>query len=320
MKLHFWGTRGSLPYSVRPEQVKKKIEMALTEAVEYGLNNTDDVGDFIENNLSFDIRASYGCNTSCVELRWGPEFIICDAGSGLRDLGDYVMTSGLKPPQTFHIFQSHLHWDHIQGFPFFTPAYIPGNTIHIYGYHDQLEAAFVNQQMPPYFPVPLSAMSADIHFHVLDVSQTRNIAGVQVHGIKQVHPFDSYGYCFEKDGRKVVYSTDSEHQEESEKEDYAFIDFARNADVLVFDAQYRLVDHFITRRTWGHSSNIVAVELAVRADVKQLCLFHNEHTVDDHQLEKFLEETRTYLGIYTKGTSYMQIHLAHDGLEIDLSE
>lgn len=319
MKIYFWGTRGSLPYSVRSENIRTKIELALQEAIRHDLRNIADIQDFIDNTLSFDYKASYGCNTSCMEIRGGTEFVLCDAGSGLRDFGNYVMGSGVKPPVTFHIFMSHLHWDHIHGFPFFTPAFIPGNTINIYGYHNQLESVFVKQQDPPVFPVPFIALQADIRFHVLDLDRTYTIAGFEIEGIKQVHPNDSYGYAFKKDGRKVVYSTDSEHQEESEKEDYAFIRFAEESDVLIFDAQYRLADHLEAKKTWGHSSNIVAVELAVRAKVKQLCLYHNEHTVDDHQLEHFLSESREYLDIYTKGATSLDIHLAYDGLCIDLS-
>ena len=318
MKIYFWGTRGSLPYSVRSENIRTKIELALLEAIRHDLRKEEDIQDFNDNKLSFDFKASYGCNTSCVEIRRGTEYVLCDAGSGLRDFGNYVMGSGLKPPLTFHIFMSHLHWDHIHGFPFFIPAFIPGNTINIYGYHHQLESAFVKQQDPPFFPLPFNALPADIRFHVLDLEKTYTIAGFEIEGIKQVHPNDSYGYVFKKDGRKVVYSTDSEHQEESEQEDYEFIQFAERADVLIFDAQYRLADHLDTKKTWGHSSNIVGVELAVREKVKQLCLFHNEHTFDDHELEFFLKESREYLDIYTKGTSPLEIHLAYDGLCIDL--
>ncbi len=107
MQIYFWGTRGSLPFSVSPENVRKKIELALKGAVNHNLRKADEIENFIDNNLSFDIKASYGCNTSCVELRGGTEFIICDAGSGLRDFGNYVLNSGLNFPLVFHIFISH---------------------------------------------------------------------------------------------------------------------------------------------------------------------------------------------------------------------
>ena len=299
MKVYFWGTRGSLPATVLPKHIEKKIRLALEQAVEHGLSSKDDIDEFIAKELSFDIRASYGCNTSCVEIRGGTEYVVCDAGSGLRDFGNYVMSSGARPPQTFNIMMSHLHWDHINGFPFFVPAFIPGNVVNIYGYH------------------ALEDMGATINFHVLDTADTVNIGGFQVSAIDQNHPGDSYGMAFEKDGRKVVYSTDSEHFADSDASDYRFLSFFDGADLLIFDAQYNLADHFHAKATWGHSSNMVAVELALRSNVKRLCLFHNEHTVDDHQLEGFLADSRRYLELHDP-SSNLRIDLAYDGMEIDL--
>ncbi|MDX1571152.1 MAG: MBL fold metallo-hydrolase [Xanthomonadales bacterium] len=319
MKVYFWGTRGSLPATVLPKHIEKKIRLALELAVDHGLSSKDDIDEFIENELSFDIRASYGCNTSCVEVRGGSEFVVCDAGSGLRDFGNYVMSSGARPPQTFNIMMSHLHWDHINGFPFFVPAFIPGNVVNIYGYHERLEEAFVRQQDPISFPLALEDMGATINFHVLDTAEPITVGGFKVSAIEQNHPGDSYGIAFEKDGQKLVYSTDSEHFADSDAPDYRFIPFFQDADLLIFDAQYNLADHFHAKASWGHSSNMVAVELALRSDVKHLCLFHNEHTVDDHQLEGFLADSRRYLELHDPDSD-LRIDLAYDGMEIDLSQ
>ena len=318
MQVHFWGTRGSLPASVRTENIRKKIFLALSKAVADGLSDKDDIDAFIENRLSFDIKSGYGCNTACIEVRGGAEFVLCDAGSGLRDFGNYIMAEGYKPPQTFHIFLSHLHWDHINGFPFFAPAFIPGNSIHVHGFHHGIEKAFIGQQQEPYFPIPLDAMSGDIHFHEMDPDRTYTIAGYEINGIKQPHPGNSFWYAFKKEKKKFVYSTDSEHLQESENENYPFIEFARDADLLVFDAQYRLADHIFNKKSWGHSSNIVGVELATRAGVKHLCMFHTEHTLDDHQLDAFLAESREYARIYAEGNNGFRIDLAYDGLAVDL--
>ncbi|MCM2254970.1 MAG: MBL fold metallo-hydrolase [Vicinamibacteria bacterium] len=315
MLVHFWGTRGSLPATVRKEQVAEKISRALRQAIAEGVS-ADGVDDFVA-RLPFDVAGSYGCNTSCVEIQGGTEPVLCDAGSGLRDYGTHAMRSGLKPPQTFHLFLSHLHWDHIHGFPFFVPAFLPGNTIHVYAGHARVEEALTRQQDPISFPLRLDQMGAKIHFHGLEPGQRIEVAGLQVSGIAQNHPGDSYGYRFEKDGRAVVYSTDSEHLAESDDPDYRFLDFFKDADLLIFDAQYNLADHFHTKATWGHSSNMMAVELAMRSGVKRLCLFHNEHTLDDAQLEKFLKDSRRYAEL-TDANSPLRIDLAHDGLEIEL--
>lgn len=317
MNIHFWGTRGSLPATVTSEQIEKKIFLALQKSKGKDFANDDAIKKFIAEDLSFDIRGSYGCNTSCVEIRAGGEPMICDAGSGLRDFGNYCMQAGMGTNQTFHIFMSHLHWDHIHGFPFFVPSFIKGNNIHIYGFHKGIEEAFVNQQVPPFFPLPLEFMAANIEFHELDIEKEYEINGCKVKGYKQNHPGDSYGYSFEKGGKKFVYSTDSEHLEDADKDDYPFLDFIRNADLMVFDAQYNLMDHFHVKSSWGHSSNLVGVELSSRAQVKHLCLFHNEHTLADDKLEKFQQDSRRYATIYDENAD-LQVSLSYDGLEIAL--
>jgi phosphoribosyl 1,2-cyclic phosphodiesterase len=322
MQVYFWGSRGSLPASITAKMIETKIFKALQAAQSFHLETDDAIKRFIQNELPFAVRASYGGNTPCVEIRNCAEYILCDAGTGLRDFGNHFLKTkkiaGLNNvADVFHIFVSHIHWDHIQGFPFFTPAFLPGNRIHIYGFHAELEKAFVNQQNTPCFPVPLQAMRADISFHVLETGRSYDIAGMNVTGIKQNHPGDSYGYCFRQDGKKVVYSSDSEHKENSRDDSYEFIEFFQNADLLIFDAQYSFLDAVDTKENWGHSSNIVGVELALRAGVRRLCLFHSEHTCDDESLDQFLNDTRKYLRVIGDSSS-LKIYLAYDGLEMEI--
>ena len=316
MKVRFWGSRGSLPTSLTAKQVRSKIAFALQEAVRLRLKSGD-VERFIDENLPFSVQGSYGGNTSCVEIGSGDEFILCDAGSGLRDFGNHVMDSGCGVRKVYHIFLSHTHWDHIQGFPFFVPAYIPGNSIRIYSFHAEFEQVLRSQQQPLTFPVPLDCMQAEKQFVLLEPDREYEIAGFRVKGIKQNHPGDSYGYSFEKEGRKVVYSTDSEHKEDVWDDDQKVLNFFRGADLLIFDAQYSFWESVYIKENWGHSSNILGVELSVAADVKRLCLFHNEPLCDDESLDKFLENTRNYLKIFSD-KSPLKIDLAFDGLELDI--
>ena len=321
MHVYFWGTRGSLPASTTFRMIRAKVFDALKTARSRRLETDEAIDAFIDSTLPFSARGGYGGNTSCVELGGQDEYVLCDAGTGLRDFGNSLMKSGrLNQPgssRVFHLFVSHLHWDHIQGFPFFTPAYIPGNRIIIYGCHAELERAFVNQQEARHFPIPLKAMRAEIEFRTLEPERAYDIAGLTVTGILQNHPGDSYGYRFVREGKKVVYSTDAEHKQEAEAQDYVFLPFFREADLLVFDAQYTLLDAIDAKADWGHSSNILGVELAVRAGVKRLCLFHSEHAHDDPTLDQFLETTQGYLKIYA-GDHPLRIDLAYDGLEIEV--
>ncbi|MEI7636687.1 MAG: MBL fold metallo-hydrolase [Syntrophus sp. (in: bacteria)] len=311
MLVHFWGTRGSLPSSLNAEKVRQKIIKALKAAQGKNFENDSDLERYVDGELPFAVRGTYGGNSSCVEIRGGNEYILCDAGTGLRDFGQSVAnTRGV-----YNIFLSHLHWDHIQGFPFFTPAYIPGNLIKIYGVHSGMEQALIAQQSPPFFPAPFHAMRAEITFHPMEHDVVYEIAGFKVRGMIQQHPGDSYGYRFEKDGQSVVYSTDSEHKKDAENPAYAYLDFIRETDLLIFDAQYTLLDAIGDKENWGHSNNILAVELAVEGMVKRLCLFHHEHTNDDDLFDELLEDTHTYLMILSE-TNTLEITMAYDGLEI----
>ncbi len=326
MKVRFWGTRGSLPASISSEAIRKKIIRAL--GASKGLIFSDDEGieTFLNEALArgdipFSAVGTYGVNTSCIEVEGGNEYVICDAGTGIRDLGNHLLSRGPGDPKSntsvYNIFMSHLHWDHIQGFPFFVPAYQEGNRINIFGLHEELERAFVSQQEYPFFPVPLSAMNARITFTVLEAEREYDIAGFRVRAKRQSHPGTSWGYRFEKDGKAIVYSTDSEHKGELGRDDRSFFPFFKDADLLIFEAQYPLLDAISSKENWGHSSNIMAVEFSVEAKVKRLCIFHNEPTFDDETLDKFLDDTRRYLRIYEESSSLV-IDLAYDGLVIEV--
>ena len=318
MYAEFWGTRGSLPASMTARQVREKVFRAIRASRSHQIATDEAIGAFIERDLPFAVRGSYGSNTPCVEIGGQEEFVLCDAGTGLRDFGNAFLRSGKgSSPAVFHLFLSHFHWDHIQGFPFFMPAYRPGNRIHIYGCHADIEAAFVNQQAALSFPVPFHALEAAISFHILEPARTYEIAGLSVRAIRQNHPGASYGYSFGQGGQKIVYSTDIEHGPDAQEEGHPIIDFFRGAELLIFDAQYSLAEVVGSKEAWGHSSNLVAVELAVSAGVKRLCLFHSEPTWDDEALDRFLAESREYLRIQAP-SSPLLIDLAYDGLRIEL--
>jgi phosphoribosyl 1,2-cyclic phosphodiesterase len=318
MNVRFWGTRGSLPASVTARQIREKISRAVRASRAWNLANDGWIETFIDRELPFAVRGGYGGNTACVEIEGGEGLLLCDAGTGIRDFGNAFMRAGRgSAPAVFHLFVSHPHWDHIQGFPFFTPAYLPNQTIHIYGGHAELEAVFERQQEPPCFPVPFRSLRAKIAFHVLDPEQRYDIAGFSVRLFRQNHPGGSYGYSFTRNGKKIVYSTDMEHGPEAEGKDYPYLDLFRDADILIFDAQYPLADAIGMKETWGHSSNLLGVELAVRSGVRHLCLFHSEPTSEDETLDHFLTETREYLKIHAPGSA-LKVDQAYDGMVVAL--
>ena len=320
MQAHFWGTRGSLPVAAEGAAIREKIKYALLKANGRRFDGAGAVERFIDSELEFPTRATYGGNSSCMEIIGGDHYTLCDMGSGLRCFGQQIIRKhGPSQPQIYNFFMSHVHWDHIMGFPFFMPAYILGNTIRIHGGHDLtvLEEAFRRQQSTPCFPVQWQHLGANIDFVHLDPDRWHDIDGLRVKLKLQPHPGGSYGYRFEQHGKALVYSTDAEHKLQSETETQAMVEFYRNADLVVFDAQYSLNEMVTSKEDWGHSSNIVGVDLCLRAGVKHYCMFHHEPAHSDETLHKILGETRRYAEIVGDGHP-LQISAAYDGLVIDL--
>jgi phosphoribosyl 1,2-cyclic phosphodiesterase len=317
-RIRFWGTRGSLPVSLTATDVRRKIAGALRGASGRAFASERDLDAYID-GLDPAIAGTYGGHTSCVELETGgPEYVLCDLGSGLRPFGQAVLARhGPASPQTYHVFVSHVHWDHIMGLPFFAPAYIPGNRIRIYGGHAELETALRRQQGPPSFPVDFSALRADIEFARLEPGRRYDVAGMSVTAKLQLHAGDSYGYRFDCGGRSVVYTTDSEHRLVDPEEAAGFAEFFRNADVVIFDAMYSLAEMTSVKADWGHSSNVVGVELCQLAGARHLCLFHHEPANDDEAIGRVLADTRRLEEITRVGAP-LRVTAAYDGMEIDL--
>lgn len=314
--IRFWGTRGSIPVALTVDEVRRKLVAALRGANGRRFASDAEIESHVE-ALPFAEGATFGGHTSCVEIvTGGPDYAICDLGTGVRPFGQAALARD-GGPRTYHVFLSHVHWDHIMGLPFFTPAYIPGNRVVIYGGHPHLEAALRRQQEQPSFPVDFDTFRADISFVHLEPGRWHDVAGMRVLLKLQRHSGDSFGFRFESGGRSVIYSTDSEHDLGNRRETDAFVEFFRGADVVVFDAMYSLADAISVKADWGHSSNIAGVELCHAAGVKHLCMFHHEPAFDDASIARVLADTRRYEEICRTGTP-MTVTAAYDGMEIRL--
>jgi phosphoribosyl 1,2-cyclic phosphodiesterase len=230
-----------------------------------------------------------GGNTSCVEVRCGDVRLVLDAGTGLRALGDALIAESARTerPIDVTLFLSHLHWDHIQGIPFFAPAYVPTTRLAVYGAPNgimPLRETLGVQMAAPVFPVRLDDLAARIDLRELHAGDALALggpdAGVTVRAATLNHPGGVHAYRIEHGGRSVVYATDTEH---GAGVDPQLLALARGADVLVYDAQYT-EEEYVRRVGWGHSTYVHGCELAHAAGIGQLVLFHHDPSRTDAEV------------------------------------
>jgi phosphoribosyl 1,2-cyclic phosphodiesterase len=273
MKLKFWGTRGSIP-------------------------------------TPGDGTVRYGGNTPCVEVRLpGNDLLIFDAGTGIRGLGDALMAGGESVKAYLAI--SHPHWDHLQGFPFFKPAFISGNDLTIIGAQTRyltLRQMIAYQMDKVYFPIQLNELKAKIQFQPIR-EETISVFNATLSAIYVNHPAFALGYRLTVGGHSLVYISDNEpfdrelaksvknldkivvqrYMEEKGDPNQRIFDFARGADVLIHDSTYT-PEEYVNHVGWGHSHYLFSLKVADEARVKKLVLFHHDQTHTDDKVDEILQK------------------------------
>lgn len=318
MRVKFWGVRGSIPAPLSTEQLQDKLFRALVASRGLRTDDPSEVRAFIA-SLPASVRSVVGGNTTCVEITSGDEAIIVDAGSGIRKLGYSLMTGEFGRGQgVAHIFLTHAHWDHLQGLPFFAPAFVPGNKLIFYAVnHDPREYLEHQQVAPVYFPIPISQMAADMTFVTLKDGEMVQIGRCAVTNLALYHPGTAYAYRFD-DGESVfVFASDGEYQSLDDDGLRPFVEFFYNADALVFDCQYSLRDVLLSKADWGHSSAMIGVEIAERAQVKKLITTHYDPSDTDEQIFNVVESARRYAEI-TPTPGVIEVIVGAEGLELFL--
>ncbi len=237
----------------------------------------------------------YGGNTSCVEMRLGSKRLIFDAGTGIRLLGLNLLR---QMPVEAHLFFSHTHWDHIQGFPFFTPAFIGGNIFHIYGAiapnGATIQQRLSDQMLHPNFPVPMQLMQSQMKFYDLIIGDLMTLDDIEIETAPLNHPNGAVGYRITWQGHSAVYCTDTEHYRD--RDDENVLHLARKADILIYDATYTSEEYYNEKTPkigWGHSTWEEAVKIAKMAGVKRLVIFHHDPAHDDNFLSEVEESVQS---------------------------
>lgn len=282
MEVQFWGTRGSIP----------------TPGLE---------------------TVRYGGNTTCLEIRHKDDFIIIDAGTGIRALGNKLLRERGSTSDV-HLLITHTHWDHIQGLPFFLPAFIKGKKLRIFGPHNHqssFDKVLADQMQFSYFPVNFSQLQADISPRTLHELESFEIGSIKVTPKYVNHPVPTLAYRMESDGKSITFMTDVEPYRdilyggvcpsEDEREEFEdvqaavreqnqqIVDFAKGSDILIMDAQYTKEEYLNGRVGWGHTSIEDAIDIGIAAGVTQLLLFHHDPDRTDEQLEALVNLHRERL-------------------------
>jgi phosphoribosyl 1,2-cyclic phosphodiesterase len=298
MRLTFWGTRGSIP-------------------------------------TAGEGTVRYGGNTPCVELRLSnDDLIILDAGTGIRNLGEKLIESGESISS--YILISHPHWDHIQGFPFFKPAFVSGNEFTIIGGETNkvsLQKMISDQMNKVYFPIQLNELKATLKFRRVQ-EESFDVFNAKVQTIFLNHPTFAIGYRITHNGKTVVYISDNEPFDRRVAEairnvedvvidkytiangdpNQRIFEFVRGADVLIHDATYT-PEEYVDRVGWGHSHYLFTLKVAAEGKVKHLVLFHHDPAHDDEKVDDILKKCRNEI----KNRRYQfKCTAAVEGMEIEI--
>ena len=295
MKFRFWGVRGSIPCP-SPRTLR------------------------------------YGGNTTCIEVRTdGNTLLVLDAGTGIFQLAQSLIPE--MPLQT-HVLLSHTHWDHIQGLPFFTPLFVPGNSVHIHGPHDVVtgtgvEKALQVQLQYSYFPVREAEMKADIHYSTLPPETPVQLGDATITPVMLNHAVVNFGYRIDCNGKSLFFTGDHEphsniydpgddeyaaYQAIIDEKQASILHILKDVDVLIADSAYTSAE-YPRRKGWGHGTLESSIELGIRAGAKHVFCTHHEPTRSDEDLEAALEDTLTRVSIPEGGP---KVHLAREGFEFEL--
>jgi len=257
----------------------------------------------------------YGGNTTCFEVCYQGSRLIFDAGSGIRPLGMEIVEKG---PNAIHIFLTHFHWDHIQGFPFFLPLYDPEDQIKVVGPKQKdidVQNLFAGQMGPIYFPVPFSVVAAAMEFEHLNQGGYE-VDGASLEVMRVKHPSFVIGYRIRIGGRTICFIPDNELDGDGSQvgpnRGRRIKEFVQGADLLIHDSMYT-DEEYAGRTGWGHSTFAQSLRLAEEGGVKRLLFFHHDPTRSDQELDTIVSRLRD--GALARGVT-LDMGAAAEGVDL----
>ena len=319
MKVILWGVRGSIPAPLTNNEYKEKLVKVLESAIDYGLKDKSSIIEFID-SLPMHISHTAGGNTTCVEFisDSGKSYIL-DAGSGLRNLGNALVSSpNFSKDTEINIFLSHNHWDHINGLPFFKPLYFKGVKINFYSCYLGQKELLVKQMNPPYFPAKFLDTASTKQFYHINNAKSETLQfedNLIIDTFELMHPNGSFAYRFRQNGKTFIFCTDAEFTGEIFETLEREHPFFQGADLLLLDAQYTIEESFY-KINWGHTSNTMAVNCGLNWKVKKLILTHHEPDYSDFKLNEYFKNSR--LHAKKMGDPSIDIHLGTEGMVFEL--
>ena len=311
MQVKLWGIRGSCPAPLKRKEFQEKMKKIIYSVYQICKDHPNYGIQEVVDTIPSPYKKTLGGNTTCIEVYHEKSKLIFDMGTGLRLLGKEIVKQD-SPDKELHILITHTHWDHIQGWPFFAPAFDPTYTIQFYSAIKDLESRLEAQQQSTHFPVSLGEMKSKKKFRFLKKEEVLHINPFQISTLQLIHPGRCSAYKISVSDKTFIFATDTELSPEKDApERKAYLPFFQNADLVVLDAQYSLKEAE-SSKGWGHTGMLTAVDYAQEWGIKNLILTHHDPEHDDMQIYSLFQEAREYLKSISKAPS-LRLYLAREG-------
>ncbi|MBA2479053.1 MAG: MBL fold metallo-hydrolase [Planctomycetes bacterium] len=296
-------------------QLRDKAKALLAEAAPADLANEKAIERYLDRTPH---SWTYGGNTSCVEVSFDDQVFVLDAGTGLRSLGASLMADGRGAGAGLNLFFTHFHWDHICGFPYFGPIYLPKRAIGVWSGRSDAAALLANQMGGAHFPVKWDTLPSVITCRQLKEDQVETVAGAQVRILSMVHPDKAYGYRITQGGRSVCYLTDTEVSKNPFRLAESYSKFVAGADVVIVDAMYGFLEYH-DKVNYGHSTIFNFIDFFKDTDIGELVIFHHDPMASDAAVSQLRNDANRYKTVIAPNATW-SLSAAFEGQEWDFEK